>query len=305
MKKVKIIGYIATLLSFIFIIRVFSSMDIDKSYFQHPLKLGIKIIILALVLSAGYFLAGYAWRLILEFLSKKVFKTLPVIDVYIRSNIVKYLPGNIMHFAGRNLLGKALGINQLCIATSTGIEIALLVITALILIVTFSFNSFKIILTIILKNRLYMNVLIITLIGSFILLLTVTFYLVHKKKFYTLKMYITSDLLKVLIKIVPIYLWNHVINALVFICIFKFILNVDIDFMLLGSACLLSWVIGYIIPGAPGGIGVREMILIVLLTNKYSENIVLMGPIFFRLVGIVSDVLAYLINSVIMRNKSI
>jgi len=85
----------------------------------------------------------------------------------------------------------------------------------------------------------------------------------------------------------------------IFICIFRYILNVDIDIQLLASTCLLSWVIGYIIPGAPGGIGIREMILMVLLKDMYNENIVAMAPIFFRVIGIISDVLAYLNNILI------
>jgi len=170
-KKIKVVGYIATIISFIFIINTFLSMDIDVSFLNNPNKIGIIIFLLALLLSLSYYFAGYAWKLILQFCAAKSINTRFVIDIYIRTNIVKYIPGNFMQFAGRNLLGSSLEISQVNILTSTIIEILLLVITALILVLILAANNLKRIFYIILKNDSYLIILITVVIVALVIFL--------------------------------------------------------------------------------------------------------------------------------------
>ena len=64
------------------------------------------------------------------------------------------------------------------------------------------------------------------------------------------------------------------------------------------STYILSWVLGYIVPGASGGIGIREMSLLLLLGPILGNSLVLSLSIVHRLITIVGDFLGYLIASI-------
>ena len=47
-----------------------------------------------------------------------------VLDVYGRSGIAKYLPGNVFHYVGRNVLARRFKWSQIAVAVSSALEIA-------------------------------------------------------------------------------------------------------------------------------------------------------------------------------------
>ena len=65
---------------------------------------------------------AYSWKLILEFINGTKVSTGDVFRVYLKANIAKYLPGNVMHYAGRNYLGSRLGWKNTEMALSSLLE---------------------------------------------------------------------------------------------------------------------------------------------------------------------------------------
>lgn len=61
------------------------------------------------------------------------------------------------------------------------------------------------------------------------------------------------------------------------------------------SAYIISWVLGFVVPGAPGGIGVREFVLTLLLGKTVGAELILTLSIMHRLTTIIGDFMAYLI----------
>lgn len=59
----------------------------------------------------------------------------------------------------------------------------------------------------------------------------------------------------------------------------------------------LAWVAGFLTPGAPAGIGIREVILAAAFTQLYGESIALGITLSLRAVTMAGDVLAFLIGS--------
>ena len=55
----------------------------------------------------------------MELLTGKQIHPMVINSIYIKANIGKYLPGNIFHFAGRNLLGKQFNLDQKALLGST------------------------------------------------------------------------------------------------------------------------------------------------------------------------------------------
>jgi len=59
-----------------------------------------------------------------------------------------------------------------------------------------------------------------------------------------------------------------------------------------------SWLIGFVTPGAPAGIGIREVFLVTLLTSITDEALIITTVVIFRIVSILGDVLGFSIAAI-------
>ena len=131
---------------FIFLIytiwKLVSKEGFDLSLIKHPSATVGYGLAAAAVFAAIVYISSAAWKQILEFLGGRKFFYAEIRNVYVRSNIAKYLPGNVMHFAGRNVLGKKFGFSQFDMALSTVIEVISLLFTACVWSLAFAYRSF-------------------------------------------------------------------------------------------------------------------------------------------------------------------
>jgi hypothetical protein len=69
----------------------------------------------------------------------------------------------------------------------------------------------------------------------------------------------------------------------------------------------LSWMIGFVVPGAPGGLGIREAIFLMFMGDTLCETILISSVIIHRLACIFGDILAYVValiyNKISIRQK--
>lgn len=72
------------------------------------------------------------------------------------------------------------------------------------------------------------------------------------------------------------------------------------DFLLLTGAYAVSWIAGFLLPGAPGGLGVREATLVLLLDGAYPPDIVLVLALASRLATVCADALLFAVGHIIM-----
>lgn len=59
------------------------------------------------------------------------------------------------------------------------------------------------------------------------------------------------------------------------------------------GAYVVAWLIGFITPGAPAGVGVREVILLFLLENLTSMEGILLSVVLGRVVNVIGDLLFF------------
>lgn len=59
------------------------------------------------------------------------------------------------------------------------------------------------------------------------------------------------------------------------------------------TALLIAWVVGFLTPGAPGGLGTREATLLLLLKNHVDPQALLVSVALFRLVTVTGDMVCY------------
>jgi uncharacterized membrane protein YbhN (UPF0104 family) len=71
----------------------------------------------------------------------------------------------------------------------------------------------------------------------------------------------------------------------------------------LAGAYVAAWLAGLVTPGAPAGLGVREMLILVLLAGKVPDGALLVAVLLTRILSILADVLCFL-AAFILRQRS-
>ncbi len=282
-------------------------MDLDWAAILRVKRIGLIFLALSLLSVIQYSLGPVAWRCLLMAISGREIPFRSVYYIYSKSNLAKYLPGNVMHFAGRNLLGEELGVHQADIALATVFEIILTLISAVFLALVFSSSYLLQTIRLILENPGYRKTLLLLAAAGLILLAA---FAVLAAKNREVKQYlaqlVSKDNLAAVLKTLPIYWPSFLIVGLINVLIFSLVLGVKME---LGTAVsvigltIISWLVGYIVPGAPGGIGVREAVSVLLMAPLLGTENVTVAAVLLRVVNVIGDVLMYLIGSILHREK--
>ena len=72
--------------------------------------------------------------------------------------------------------------------------------------------------------------------------------------------------------------------------------NSKISFFLLISAISIAFIAGFVMPGAPAGIGIREYVFIELLAPYISRSDALILILGLRIINILGDITMYFIS---------
>ncbi len=98
---------------------------------------------------------------------------------------------------------------------------------------------------------------------------------------------------------VPVWLMFGIMNVCVFIA-----LGGDLGpglFVDMLYASSLSWIVGFVVVGVPGGIGVRESVFVALMTGPLGATLALSVAVASRLVTVAVDLLGALVAATIAR----
>lgn len=305
MKIIKYFGYLIMLASFCYLLRVLLSLDLHLLTFKkNTFSIGSLIL-----LSIGYALfiipiSSYSWKSIIEFLSQERISGKEAFRIYAQANIAKYIPGNIMQYIGRNYLGTKMGLKHSDIAFSSFIEIALTVATGFILFFFINIVTFVSILQNPLFQINFKLCLFYFLIFMTGLLVLGIFYKKkglpeHFKKLKLKKSIIFST------KIFFIYSSMFIILGFFLIHILHTVLDASVkpkDFFLVISGFIISWFFSFAAPGVPGGLGVRESLIVLFLSPLYGQEKSLMASLLLRFVMIFGDMIAFLLTFLFHKN---
>lgn len=255
----------------------------------------------AVAFAAIVFISAYAWKLTLQFLYGKRIYYRQVRGVYAKSNIAKYLPGNVMHFAGRNVLGGKFGFSQFDMALSTIIEVLTLLITAVgwSLVLAYS-EFFRAVSASVQKVRNATGGFFPLAAAGVALLLAaavfaVLFYARRKGLLRQLRKLFTLSFLKVFLELIGIYSVTMLLPGLTLVMIFAKVMGVAVSAhgaVIIVTGYLLSWAVGYIVP-VSGGLGVREFVEYLILGTVCPEGATVVAVILLRVASILGDVLAF------------
>lgn len=319
-KYIKPFGYIVAVATALYMANILHNFDMHALQFKNPFLSVVYILFFGVWAALFVIIGAYNWKLILEFVNEAPLPAKEVFRVYLKSNIAKYLPGNVMHYAGRNYLGNKLGWGNTQLAFSSLLEY----------IFGFGITGFIVILfvfvgLITIPPQISLKINFDTIFGYSVVFASgaVVFvfsayayrYLANKEEFRVTTdklwnkaiQFCTFRFVVLFAKMIIISLLCFVMNSLFYFYLCELILDFHIrpnDFFNANAALSIANYTGILTPGVPGGIGVKESVSIALISAYgYPKEILVMSILVFRITCVLGDLLPYAIV-VLYRYKS-
>lgn len=221
-----------------------------------------------LVYTLANILLAFAWWSLLTGFGVNISRRWAV-RVYGVSQIAKYVPGNIFHLAGRQAMGMADNIPAWPLAKSLAWELGLLSCAGAMfafLAGSFIFPNFHLIWA---TTTFIVSVILAAIVFRHVL----GRYFAHA---FSLQVVFLS------------------ISGLIFVALMSLVAPLAaINWVNLTGAFVLAWLAGLITPGAPAGLGVRELVLLYLLKGEIQEADLLLTVLLGRTVTVAGDVLFF------------
>ncbi|MBF0624697.1 MAG: hypothetical protein HQL82_07800 [Magnetococcales bacterium] len=207
--------------------------------------------------------------------------------VYARGAVAKYLPGNVMEFIARNLLGRRLGVDQATLALASLLEVALTFGTAVSLSLPFAAGILGPFLggwaaPAWMNNGIPLLALPLVVLAGVMLVarrgggggVGLLAAAARAVTGHVLVFAVTGTMLAMALALVGAAVTPAALPLLI-------------------SAHALAWWAGLITPGAPGGLGVLEAVLLMILGERFGPEVTLAAALLLRLAAIGGDWLAF------------
>ncbi|WP_291192277.1 lysylphosphatidylglycerol synthase domain-containing protein [Dokdonella sp.] len=254
-------------------------------------RLGAALAASAVAYALALATLAFAWWRLLVGLSPEPPPKWATLATWCVSQYGKYLPGNVAHYALRHAWSRHHATSHTVLGLAALIEAALLLLTALALALCFGTSSLP------LPGVDLRIALVLVLAGSVVGIL-VLHWLRRHGHFARLSLprlpptmlasVFACDLAFFAATATILYGLGHLLGA-----------NADWPLMLAAGAA--SWAAGFIVIGAPAGLGVREVAFVALAGSTLGEDRALLLIALYRLVTFFGDTLAFAIGALLMR----
>jgi len=246
-------------------------------------------------------LSPYGYGILVQLVTGKRIPFYEIQYVYCKSNLYKYVPGNVFQYVGRNRLAVDRNLKHSEVAMATVCEIAIIVCSsALVTLLLAKDMAF-----IWLEKYINIHDILICAGVVFFLMLMSAFFL-PKRKIKLVRDKIAGfcsfrnvgGLLGAGIWFSGMLILEGILFSLLFRVVgISFLLR---DFYNVTGLYAFSFCIGYLMPGAPGGVGIRETVLMFFLGSSVRYDALIMVTVLFRMISVSGDILTYIAAEIIM-----
>ncbi len=226
----------------------------------------------------------YAWHIMLLNYAAAAFSYKTSYYYFAKTEIAKYLPGNLFHFVGRQALASSIGITQKAMAKISVFFAFLLIAATLFSSTLFAFFSTTI--------PLY----ILTLMGVSCMITAIVVYYTYPSFPFAAKIRMN------LMLSMSVMLQGVMMGIVVTVQHPNMTAGLFFESM---SIYIISWLIGFVTPGASGGLGVREGAFIAVasfLHVNIASEVIVFSVLLIRLVNIIVDIMMYLSTLAVKTN---
>ncbi|MCY7284961.1 MAG: lysylphosphatidylglycerol synthase domain-containing protein [Cyanobacteria bacterium CAN_BIN43] len=246
----------------------------------------LNLAIAFLITLLAHIWSGWVWSWILRELNQPV-TGLWSIKVYLITNLAKYLPGNVWHFYGRVIAAKDAGFSVEAATLSVLLEPLLMAAAALAIALTTGSRTNGI------TQLLCLSAVLIAIHPRF---LNPLLQLASRLKGKSQDAQAVQNQQPVQIRRYPLF---PLLGEAGFVALrgLGFFLTLSAlspiapaQIPLVFSAFSFAWVLGLVVPGAPGGIGVFEATAIALLNSQIPTGTIIGGVALYRITSIFAEV---------------
>lgn len=234
---------------------------------------------------AAHLWSALVWGWILrEF--QQIFPLRWAVCVFLKTNIAKYLPGNVWHFYGRVVASQTQGLSVGAATLSVVVEPLMMAASALAIAVASTQVQGML--------GIQVPILLLVLAGIHPRILNPIIHRLGQLKTklrnqtdsppvaFQLQRYPLLPLLGELI-----FVGLRGMGFLVAVWAFQSVPAVQVPLVI--SAFSFAWLLGLVIPGAPGGMGVFEATALALLDGPFSPALILVCVAFYRVISILAE----------------
>jgi len=256
-------------------------------------RLSVSSFVIALLLYlVGSVLLAFAWVVLVRASAAGSPRTWPLLRGHLRAQVAKYLPGNVFHFAYRHVAARREGVAHASLGAALGLEAALLLAAAGI--VALGVVSDPRIEAVVPWARQF-----VWLAPSLALLAWLALSFVAPRFGIP-----DAPVMQRAPRLALVLAINFVFFALAGAALRE--LQPQAGAMPFSAWCgwlALAWLLGYVTPGAPAGLGLREGVLALGLTPVLGESEALALALVYRLVTVIADGVLAAVGFVVLREK--
>lgn len=304
-KIINIIGVVLIAASFVFIVRRFSTMSIKWGELLNPATLAL-LITMPFLSVTTMFLGSFCWKRSLALFTDREIYCGDTFVAYTKANLAKYLPGNVGHYAARQMFGSQMGLRQSHLVLASVFEIGYGTLSMLALSMLFSASA---VITLF-QERFGDNALVWVgaAIAAGVILLAIVGFAFRKNKYVAeiITLAVTPRFWLTMIGSFALSTASTLVIGALFVVIVSQYVTLDFQgaFLLVGG-CVTSYFIGFVTPGVPGGIGVREAAMLLLLAPFFPSETILLAAVVQRVIMIIGDVIAFPISLLFRTNLTL
>lgn len=238
--------------------------------------------------------AGWVWSWIIKEFEQHP-SSIKLIQAYLKTNIAKYLPGNIGHYVGRIMAAKDLKVSTSAATISVLLEPLLMATAALIVVLLCSQFTLMKSSAVVLIGQILGLIVAMSVLHPLFLNPIIRF--VHRRKGNKSKT-VNSSSISLSMNRYPLKpLFGEfgflLLRACGFIITLYAIAPINLSqFPLVIGAFSFAWLLGLVVPGAPGGIGVFEATAIALLGQSFPMALIVSASVLYRLISIIAETAA-------------
>lgn len=246
--------------AFLYLVVVLIYSDLHNVSAHLQAKTLAVAIAVAFLYGAALYLLAFSWTILLLRLTDRTVEVSAALKTYATTTLGKYLPGNIFHYVGRQVAAKQMGCGQAAAAQATAMEIAgHLIAAGLVILVLLPFAA---------GDVKWVRAMAIPFSGRWTLTLLVAVAVIAGLAVLgSRKLKWCSELdWRTLALAASLQLAFFVLYAALGVWLALNVLATSPEIIpVLALAYLLAWLVGFVTPGAPGGLGVREACLVLVL----------------------------------------
>lgn len=247
------------------------------------------LIIVIFLYAIALVFPALGWTRIINYYSKDSVKSSDILWLYWRTSIAKYIPGNVFHYISRQIHGGAFGLKQKVMGIASFIEV-LFVVSAGVLISLLFYPFVELPKNfIIIPNALFSLLVIGAIALPWVFIVWINKFIQLKNNGIPLRSVYDAGLLLGYLNYIVFLVFSAILFAgLLFLSGLSFF-----DSMYGIFIYGFAYVISYITPGAPGGIGVREALLVLFLDGMIPSGKAVSIVIIFRVLTICGELLCF------------